>query len=237
MSTDKQPRRFKLLKDLPDAKKDDVYEQIKTGDYFLTPHRHGSPKSSDFYSAETVENNPEWFEEVKEQSLPDEKIKVESFFAASSPYNDHCYILRVNKMLPEKSFQEIRKKIENCLNSKEEKSTTDEDYNEVILKVFDKGIGKEYYLPDGTQLCEHASYVRLFNQMQEFWEDQLNKKAVPDNPPSTSTKEWEIVSFMAKGYMNGIILSKNPNGTFGDWDTEESSLLPSSVHSIHSVGL
>lgn len=71
------------------------------------------------------------------------------------------------------------------------------------------------------------------------WSIAYNAKYVENNPewflPKQPIKDYEILSFWCKCDSNYSILSKNEDGTFGNYNTEEKDLLSSPTHLIHSV--
>jgi hypothetical protein len=84
-------RKFKLLKDTPDAKKDDIFVSdgiifTKTGNNLCR------------YSYHIVENNPEWFEEIKEK----ERIKLCKHGSATSFVSSVCLLSKNNLVAKER---------------------------------------------------------------------------------------------------------------------------------------
>lgn len=119
-----QVKRYRLIKDLPDAKagtiltSDDKYD---TYDY--KSHRTGNPIGTAFYwyKKEFVENNPEWFElipESKEQlQVPVEVKNVRIMLDLIGGEGGHTYGFDVPKEISKDKFPAIKQAIENALNN------------------------------------------------------------------------------------------------------------------------
>lgn len=90
----------------------------------------------------------------------------------------HVFEFRVDRYISQngwyfnKEFVENNPKHFELLPSQPDK----EDYNEAIIKIFDRGIGKDYFLADGTRLCPFSSYEMLFDQLQQVLEDKFAKE-------------------------------------------------------------
>lgn len=61
-----------------------------------------------------------------------------------------------------------------------ENSPTPPKEEKVQITIIDRGIGKDYYLPDGTKLCEWSSYERMFDFYQQVCSEKFDKKYTED---------------------------------------------------------
>ena len=102
---------------------------------------------------------------------------------------------------PEEKYEAVKKAIEfvlnpdtqsatsgfTCQNTAVEVPTLDrqDNFTNWVVRIVDKGIGKEYYLPDGMQLCPWSSYVSLSDQNQEILEKMFGMLTYADI--------WEII--------------------------------------------
>lgn len=114
MNTDK---RYRLLKDLPEAKAGDIYFlENNNGDTYVNEYTliQKSPViEHNSYFSWQVENNPEWFELITEQPKED-KIKIE----IEKPHPDSKLILlSASTAIPEDKLPLIKQAIESVLNN------------------------------------------------------------------------------------------------------------------------
>lgn len=111
-------KKYRLLKNLPDAKAGQHYIYNKSYNrYYLDGNVLGS-----YWDIEYVQDNPEWFELVTEPSIAPERITVKHLSQHDYVNNDNrykdnfWYQLEVTKPLWHLNNTEVMKKIENVLN-------------------------------------------------------------------------------------------------------------------------
>lgn len=151
----------------------------------------------------------EFKQKVKEESLPDSDkdfFKNIGFLMCNGLGEVADMICKV----------EAQKRVDELLNQKPEQA-----------------INSKAFVWDEDTAIEYGKYC-VINKSWLQWVDF--KESLQPTPEHKEQQEWEIVSFKADQFhMCGYLLEKNLNGTFGGWDTDETHLLASSVHSIHSV--
>lgn len=111
-------KKYRLLKDLPEAKAGDIYVNQGNSDryqneYTLTQKSPVIEHNS--YFKWQVENNPEWFEEVKDKQV---RITVKDFYFIQEDNHGYCYYnIKVDRLLsPTQDVPVIKKAIDYCLN-------------------------------------------------------------------------------------------------------------------------
>jgi hypothetical protein len=72
-------KKYKLLKDLPYAKKGAIYNVDNNGNYVTMDVIDNPIINHDTLHKHTVENNPEWFELITEPSIQPERIEIDLF--------------------------------------------------------------------------------------------------------------------------------------------------------------
>lgn len=241
-----QDKRYRLIKDLPDAKAGTILEFDGNDCYDYKSHRTGNKIDTalSWYKKDFVENNPDWFELIPEskESLP-ERIVVKSITCQNADADNVEYIMRLSKMIPANEGGSVSKAIESALNP----STTYTeqfhagDFVEFEMIVFDKpnsGITKGVKVKGQIKECYHfknsatVRYFRPSDGQQEYREFPFDKLTnVNAQPLSIDTPDWEITEFST----TDIRLIKHRDGTFGTYGSTEGDLLKSPLHSIHSV--
>src|SRR5687767_13592234 len=108
-------KKYKLLKDLPNAKAGAVYKITDSGTDYICYDLMGKRSWDVSYPREYIENNPEWFE------LINDRIEVKDFFfECHNKYNGGDYVVVLNSIIPEDKKQLIKQAIERVLNGDDE---------------------------------------------------------------------------------------------------------------------
>ena len=104
-------KKYRLLKDTPTAEEGTAFVLSKKGyDYVPLANNVCSPK----YHKNIVENNPEWFEEVKDESYQDieqlieSRIDEEIFFNKTMHYS-HEFVFELIYRAREATLREVGK--------------------------------------------------------------------------------------------------------------------------------
>jgi len=113
-------KKYRLLKDLPDAKAGTelVFDGMEAYDY-ISEGIEGNLPNPSWYKREFVENNPEWFEEIKDTPVEVEHKKIEANVSGASWQSDKAGMLVVNlgeSYISEDKFPAIKKAIEEIIN-------------------------------------------------------------------------------------------------------------------------
>lgn len=116
----KEPKKYRLLKDLPKGKIGNIltwshelelylyYDGFKPIKFGFGQHTYGVDK-------ETVENSPEWFQEIKEEPSRIEVIGMDNFdMPEGVPYNG--YKIYTQGAIPEEKIAAIKQLLEDYLN-------------------------------------------------------------------------------------------------------------------------
>ena len=158
-------KRYKLLKDLPDSKPGDIYIW---NDSQKAYYKDGNVLDS-YWGKESVENNPTWFQEIKEP----EKIEVKNIFDMDGSYTPRCprIIIETNYQVTRDKFPAIKQAIEFCLNNEPtdvnfggytfkfhevhtDKIYTQQQMDEAIEKAFEAA--REMNIPSPTDMMRLA---------------------------------------------------------------------------------
>lgn len=122
MNNTKDKPVYKLLKDLPDMKAGQLYIKVLEpagADYYIAVDKYDHNKAAEgkIYTAETVENNPDFFQlqQPKEEEQP-KRFEV-SIFGYRKKYTDpRCtdavYSFYTNVPIPEEKYEAVKKAIE-----------------------------------------------------------------------------------------------------------------------------
>lgn len=102
-------KKYKLLKDLPNAISGEIYSQTDDCKNYINLNAMNTWDVC--YPAEYVEQNPSWFEEVKE-----ERIEVQHFEPHRRNSSPNWYEIIVSKPIPEEKYSLIKEAIEKILN-------------------------------------------------------------------------------------------------------------------------
>ena len=92
-------KKYRLLKDLPDSKAGDIYELISAYGGDTAYYLGGDPDLS-YWRPINVENNPEWFEEVKEEYIDDAfELSLDAKIFITSNVPSGCTVFYHDKKL------------------------------------------------------------------------------------------------------------------------------------------
>ncbi len=194
------PKRYRLLKDLPDAKEGDVYYNIVGSDLYKN-ERQDSDKSPvieyNTYFKWQVEDNPEWFELIQQEEI---KITINGI-ANKFPF----YQFMASHPIPEEKLPLIKKAIEAALNDDAPPSwVKDSKY------LVSTDLGKSHMIlisPEELEQAEKDAFenARKYNDGVEIMRDWRMKYPTfqdykKEKQPLVSTSSNEFERFNFKGW-------------------------------------
>jgi len=217
MSTD--TKRYRLLKDLPDAKAGTELISDGQGNY-----DYKTPTDSGWYNEEYVENNPTWFELIEPSKEVQERIEVkigkenwQGEWLANFSREQRCHLFFSSKEISEDKFPAIKQAIECILNN-------------YPLAVFGGNIITPEPQPK-EQADNSKPFVRQSKPMEEkdvvchkqsppltddkdkileqynAWEKELNKHNLIKDK-----HDWEIVTWFARDGAVASLISGDYDG-------------------------
>lgn len=118
-------KKYKLLRDLPDADAGTVLTFTDEGDSegYLYPEKFG--RGNIWCRKDTVEQNPTWFQEVKPEKI---EVMVWNVHERNQYGENYHYAVPLGYEIPKDKFHSIKKAIEFVLNDQEIRGVQDE-YN------------------------------------------------------------------------------------------------------------
>lgn len=106
-------KKYRLIKDCPYANKGTILTWNETDSCYDYISQHDDPY---WYHKKYVENNPEWFEEIKEeQPITKEKAEVVGIYCISADAGKVVYEIHLNKLFPPDSGGKIKHLLEKYL--------------------------------------------------------------------------------------------------------------------------
>ena len=116
------PKKYRLLKDLPNTKAGEVYKQTDDGSNYIC--RSLSNNWDTVYPREYIEHNPTWFEEIKEKERIEVRdvSKPELFVEGLKVKWD--FVVSLSRQPSSASMQKIPKLIEQAINNEQPKEET-----------------------------------------------------------------------------------------------------------------
>jgi hypothetical protein len=144
-------KRYKLLKDLPDHKRGTifVYDNVRHK-YKTEMEAINACDPYSCYMAKYVENNPTFFEEVKEERI--EVIQV-TYSKQNDYFGNKAVWVSTNQQITEDKFPKIKKALESILNNEEnfyreligiDLKYTEQDILKTEEKAFNAAREKDY---------------------------------------------------------------------------------------------
>lgn len=159
-------KKYRLLKDLPDAKSGTIFELDKEGDSYDYTATTGE---FCWYRRHFIENNPDWFE------LINERIEVGKIEYAVTFYG-HVIEVYTDKPTPKEKFPLIKQAIEAIINNdnltmdftgsfdylKEKKYT-----QEQLEAAFHSGRGRYVNHRNGETKYDYQTFQDYFKELQQ----------------------------------------------------------------------
>lgn len=109
-------KKYKLLKDLPYAKKGAIYNVDNNGNYVTMDVIDNPIVNHDTLHKHTVENNPEWFELITEPSIQPEVVAL-PFLCESEKESEGSYArFSIQGPITNEQYESVRTAINNVLN-------------------------------------------------------------------------------------------------------------------------
>ena len=177
MPTDKQPRRYRLIKDLPNVNAGAIL--IPIGESYSCTDKYGRIAS---LHKNVVEKHSDWFAPVA--PAVEERIEVTNIvfqeFAYPKDYHKKAYGLFVTKEIPKDKFPAIKQAIEAALN--EDTPMSKEEVDKWINST-----GNEF--PKTDTVVEDKPVLFTTEQYKEIWDMIFSQTGFPPNHPKTKRNQ------------------------------------------------